>query len=282
MRGIRKWTEGAIERLQLEGRGKGTKEKYLPWIEATEMSSLGRSRRVQGIKVQREHHFLSDVEWNLFLLLEYSQDVVDIREQYPLDRELTVEIAASLGIRHPYYPGTHVPTVMTSDFLVTRSYEGRLVHEVFDAKREQEAEDARSIEKLQIQRAYFNGMGYRHHLVFHSSIPTLKVKNVEWARQAVPKLGELAEFTDCLSDAATTMRAEIQQYSKRSITLSQYCTDFDYRTGFPRGTGLRTARILIHSHEIATDLNNPDLPNSPLSAFRVIVPVVAATRLGAK
>jgi hypothetical protein len=132
LRGPRKWSERTIEKLQLEGRGKGHRENYLPWIDVAEVSSKGRSRRAAGIKIRREHHFLSDVEWNLFLLLEHSQDIVDIREQFPLDRDLTVEISASLGIRHPCYPGTHVPTVMTTDFLVTRVRNGKAVFEAFD------------------------------------------------------------------------------------------------------------------------------------------------------
>ena len=111
-RGPKKWDEATIERMYLEGRGKGQGRHYKPWIGVLEFSSRGRSRRVAGVKTGREHQLFSDVEWGLFLLLEWARNVIDIREQFPLDRELTLEIAAMLRIRHPVYPGTKVPAVM--------------------------------------------------------------------------------------------------------------------------------------------------------------------------
>ena len=51
--------------------------------------------------------------------ISHLAELDDIREQYPLDREITQTIAQELKIRHPHYPGTHVPTVMTVDFLLT-------------------------------------------------------------------------------------------------------------------------------------------------------------------
>jgi hypothetical protein len=268
-RGPRKWSEKAIEKFRLEGRGNGEGKHYLPWIHVAEVSSSGRSRRAFGIKTQREHHFLSDVEWNLFLLLEYSQDIVDIREQFPLDRDLTLEIAALLGIKHPYYPGTHVPTVMTTDFLVTRVRNGQTVLEAFDTKREEEAEDARSLEKLQIQRTYLEGVGIPHHLVFHSGIPVNKARNIEWIRSAQLKQGETESFSGLLDEASRKMASELPYYTKRSVSLTEYCAGFDHRNGHESGTGLRAARLLIANHVLIADLTNPELQTAPLSAFQL-------------
>ncbi|MDB5763951.1 MAG: TnsA endonuclease terminal [Herminiimonas sp.] len=268
-RGPRKWSEQTIEKFLMEGRGKGEGKHYLPWLNVAEVSSSGRSRRPFGIKTQREHHFLSDVEWNLFLLLEFSQDIVDIREQYPLDRELTLEIAALLGIRHPYYPGTHVPTMMTTDFLVTRIRNGETVLEAFDTKREEEAEDARSLEKLQIQRTYLEGVGIPHHLVFHSVIPVNKSRNIEWIRSARLKKGETESFSGLLDEASRKIASELLYYTKRSISLTEYCASFDHRNGHESGTGLRAARLLMSNHVLIADFNNPDLQTAPLSSFQL-------------
>lgn len=268
--GPRKWTEDTVKQLQLEGRGKGKREKYCPWIKVTDVSSTGRSRRVHGIKCGREHHFLSDIEWNLFLLLEHSPDIIDIREQYPLDREITLEIAAMLGIRHPHYEGTRVPTVMTTDFLVTRVRDGKEVLEAFDAKHAAEAENERAIEKLQIQKAYHEGVGIPHRLVFHSAIPLTKARNIEWFRNAYAKPGEVGNFREVSKDACRKITAEFPSYSKRNTTLTNYCSDFDFRHGYEAGTGLRASQLLLANHELATDLNNPNLATLPLAAFRVV------------
>lgn len=70
--------------------------------------------------MNRTHHLLSDLEFWYLLLLEFSEQVVDIREQFPLfPTPAAQEIAANLGISYPRYPSRTVPFVMTTDFVVT-------------------------------------------------------------------------------------------------------------------------------------------------------------------
>lgn len=267
-RGPEKWNEATIERLQLEGHGKGSGPDYKPWIGIHEFSSLGRSRRVPGLITNREHHLFSDVEWNLFLLLEWSQGVVDIREQFPLDRGLTQEIAAACCIRHPHYPGTHVPTVMTVDFLVTRIRNGKNELEAFNTKRKEEAEVPASLEKLEIQRRYFDGAGIPHHLVFHSDIPMTKVRNLEWIRSAHHSAGELEPYPGFYEEHTNSMALDLTS-NTRTTTLSEYCAKYDSRRGLEQGTGLRIARMLMQSRVLIPDLNNEILATAPLAAFQV-------------
>lgn len=94
-----KWTEKKIAEWQAQGCGSGSGSDYKPWLEVTDFSSRGRSRRVHGLKTGRVHHLFSDVEYDVFLVSEWSQSVVDIREQYPLDRELT----SSKGRRQRFF-----------------------------------------------------------------------------------------------------------------------------------------------------------------------------------
>ena len=69
-----------IEKLIKEGRGSGVGADYKPWLNIQDVSSLGRSTRLKGIKTNRQHEFLSALERNYFYLTEYSDFVVDIRE----------------------------------------------------------------------------------------------------------------------------------------------------------------------------------------------------------
>lgn len=227
-RGPAKWTERLIKRRQLEGYGNGEGSTYRPWLEARDISSLGRTRRIHGLKTGRTHHVFSDIESRLFLILEWCADVVDIREQFPLDRAITRELAVELGIPHPTYPGTHVPTVMTADFLVTRKRAGKKVLEAFNAKSSREAEDLRSLEKLELQRVYFARCGIRHHIVFDTDIPRALVANIDWMRAALPKPGESPSQTLHLDEVATRLRAELA-HARHASTLAGYCGDFDAR-----------------------------------------------------
>src|SRR5690606_12634537 len=73
-RGPIRWSERKIRTMECDGCGQGSGANYKPWLRVEEVSSLGRSRRVWSNKTGRTHHLLSDVEYNLFLALEWQQD----------------------------------------------------------------------------------------------------------------------------------------------------------------------------------------------------------------
>ena len=85
-----------------EGRGKGYGKDYQPWLTIQEVPSLGRRSRVHGWKTGRLHHTLSDHEIDYLYLLEWADDVIDIREQFPLiDLEVAQTIASDMGVKYP-------------------------------------------------------------------------------------------------------------------------------------------------------------------------------------
>lgn len=89
-----------VDKWIKEGRGSGIGADYKPWLKIQDVSSQGRSTRLKGIKTNRQHEFLSDLERNYFYLTEYSDLAVDIREQFPLlPLGETMIIADELGIK---------------------------------------------------------------------------------------------------------------------------------------------------------------------------------------
>lgn len=91
-----------------------------PWLNIQDVSSKGRSTRLKSFKTNRQHEFLSDLERNYIYLTEYSDSVIDIREQFPLLLlEETIVSADELGLKHPTDPKTNEPVVITTDFLLT-------------------------------------------------------------------------------------------------------------------------------------------------------------------
>jgi hypothetical protein len=135
------WSENKIAEWQKDGYGQGEGSNYKPWLNVQDFSSLGRSRRAWSHKTGRVHQLFSDVEFRIFLALEWSLDVIDIKEQYPLDRALSQDVARSMRVKHPCYPSTTIPTVMTVDFLVTvANHEGKSLIAI-NGKRKEEGED---------------------------------------------------------------------------------------------------------------------------------------------
>lgn len=263
---IRKWTEAVITRFEKEGRGTGEGADYSPWVQIGDFASLGRTHEIWSAKTGRTHHLFSDGERDFFYILEWAQDVVGIREQFPLPRKLTLDAALRARIAHPYYPGTHVPTVMTVDFLVTRVRNGALFHQAFDVKDDRAAEDVRVVEKLEIQRTVCAQLGYAHRLAFRSMIPRQVADNIGWIRGAQLGPYETEPSDGFFRDHQSRMHRELQNRTA-SGTLVDFCLRYDRSHGLEGGTGLRIARMLMQSRALMVDLECTDIPRVPLATL---------------
>ena len=78
----RKWDESVYRKYLHEGRGQGVGASYTPWILVQDFPSKGMASRVQGAKTGRIHHLMSNLELSFFYILDWSDNVPDIRKQY--------------------------------------------------------------------------------------------------------------------------------------------------------------------------------------------------------
>ena len=78
------WDENKLNKWIQEGRGQGEGKEYKPWLTVQDFPSKGRVSRIFGWKTKRTHHFFTDTETRYFYLCEWEDDVLDIREHYPL------------------------------------------------------------------------------------------------------------------------------------------------------------------------------------------------------
>ncbi|WP_180270695.1 TnsA endonuclease N-terminal domain-containing protein [Sporanaerobium hydrogeniformans] len=85
--------------------------------------------------------------------MEFSENVIDIREQYPLfPLQETLLITKELGIQHPKHPKTQEPIVMTTDFLITiKDAEAEVRDIVRTFKYKKELLKKRVLEKFEIE-----------------------------------------------------------------------------------------------------------------------------------
>ena len=142
------------------------------------------SRRL-GVTTGRMHHLFSDNESFFFLMADYTADVVDIREQFPLFPEsVTQSISSSLGVRHPSYPGSRTPIVMTTDFLLTRiDKAGKRSLVAYSVK---SVDDLRGrgrksvLTKLEIERRYWVLRGIPWYLFTNAEFDRTVIDNLEW------------------------------------------------------------------------------------------------------
>jgi hypothetical protein len=267
-RGIKRWSEERIAELQAEGRGKGRLASYLPWVRITDFHSRGRTHFPYSARTGRNHELLSDGENQTFAMLEWKRSNLDIREQYPLDREISLEVAHEISVRHPYYPGTQVPFVMTLDFLVTSVVDGQEVLRAYSVKEQKELERPEVIERLEIERSFCAEMGIPYYLIIKERLPHSKVRNILWIRKAQLEPDAFEEYPGFFEEHQARMVHDIAATRFRG-SLADYCTNYDGRCSVDAGTGMRVARMLLANRALAMDLNNPDPERAPLACFQI-------------
>lgn len=159
----------------------GEGKDYKPWILVQDFSSQGTVSRVSGYKSGRVHHFLSQNELYYFYILEWSDSVLDIREQYPLhDVNLAMKLAKEAGIKYPCDRKSGFPYVLTCDFMITTK-DGLKARTI---KHSQELDDKRTLEKLEVERRYWESLCIDWAIVTENEISVKKAKFVEWIYSA--------------------------------------------------------------------------------------------------
>jgi len=249
-----KMNDATVERFLKEGRGQGEGQHYKPWIYIGELPSSGRTGDPMGHKTGRPHQLLSQNEINFFNILEWASDVVDIREQFPLSRTHTLEVAREIGASHPYYPGTHDPAVMTVDFLVTKVRDGKRSLHGYDIKETSEAEDFNSLTKLEITRETLERIDIPHELVFSSQLPKKECEVLAWIQGGLKRRNEMEPYEGFFAEQSAAMAHDLA-HTKFKGTLAEYCADFESRASIAKTTGLRLARMLMQAKVVIPPLS---------------------------
>lgn len=155
-------------------RGQGTGSKYKPWIKANEISSKGTSSTFADYIHGREIQALSQGELYYYYDLRWQDDVKDIREQFPLNLNETMQLAVTFNMTHP--SKNNKPVTMTTDLLVTKSDGSLEAYSVKSSKAD--LSDRRTNEKLVIEQNYWINRKIPFKIVFKSDINVIKIQNI--------------------------------------------------------------------------------------------------------
>ena len=242
----RVWNANVYEKYVREGRGSGSGAGYLPWIRVQDFSSQGVSSRVNGMTTGRVHHLMSNNELAYFYILDWSEDVTDIREQYPLsDVSLACELAAQAGIRYPVDKVSGYPYVLTCDFMVTTP-DGLRARTV---KMTSELHNERTLEKLEIERRFWLRQGIDWKIVTEREIAYQKAKNIEWLYTS-RDFDAMNEF----SQARDMLRLLLLQ-GKYSVVEAAWMIESEYKLS--AGTGLQVFKQLVINRVLKVNLDEP-------------------------
>lgn len=246
------WTQEKINQYIREGRGQGIGSNYQPWTKTNEFSSIGRVSRVFGIKTQRIHHLQSDNQFRAFLIFEWCDKVIDIRESFPLvDFKKTVDDVDDLRFDKFTDKTSGVEMVLTTNFVLTVKNEmGNEVLYARSIKNQSELSRSHTIERLEMERRYWNAKGIDWKIITNHQIPKQFAKNLEWVRET---LLDSAHLDNEKYDLPLKLESDLLQY--KHLKLRDVLSSFDRHEGIERGTGLYLFRYLIAKKRIRLNLN---------------------------
>lgn len=189
-------TPADVNRWFRDGYGQGAGTQYIPWTNERDTSSIGRCHVVKGVIVPRLYRLLSDLEYFVFLLLQFSNDVVDIREQFPLlPVRHAMGVAKELRWHYPRYRGTRTPAILSTDFLVTRLVDGTARLFAYAVKyssalRPNERSTAKQVKRIAANQrrigyelAFWTSRGVPFEVITDEGIPRVLIDNLTWVLQ---------------------------------------------------------------------------------------------------
>ncbi|UQW97271.1 TnsA endonuclease N-terminal domain-containing protein [Rummeliibacillus sp. G93] len=244
------WTKEKIARYMKEGRGQGELIEYIPWLKIQDVPSSGNVTRLMGWKTKRQHEFLSNLELGYFYLLEWSRDVYDIREQFPLDIELTYKISEEKGIPHSIDKSTNTKIVMTTDFFITVLKNNKKSFLARTVKPSSELEDKRVIEKFEIEREYWNSKGVDWGIITENELPESLIKNIQWVHKY--RLLDLDQDVDLTK----TFLKSLINATDINISIIQFCNEFDDEYNLETGMALNYFKYFIAVKVIGIDMQH--------------------------
>lgn len=232
-------------------------QDYKPYILIQDVPSKGRSSRPCGIKTGRQHDFLSDLERNYFLMLEFIDEVVDIREQFPLELVETLLIADELGLKHPTHPVTKKAITMTSDFCITLRVGNSTRDVIRTAKYKNDLVERRVIEKFAIEQTYWERHGLDWGIITEEEIN----KNYSQNLSDILDYYDLSDnegFKDIsLEEREDVMIAFLQRLIDSDKTVRQISSRFEKDLHLTKGAGIALFKHLLARKYISIDLLSP-------------------------
>lgn len=164
-----------------EGRGEGSGKDYKPYIKAREFNSIGTCSNFVDWKTGRHVELLSQVELGAYCTLRWDDSVEDINEQYPLNNEKVRAILhkKNIELKEKGFPVMKSPIIneapMTTDLVVTYK-DG--TKKIYSVKYDKKTISQRDIEKLWLEKAYWNQQGSEWKLIDKNDINMTLVKNI--------------------------------------------------------------------------------------------------------
>lgn len=217
-------------------------------LKVTTFSSKGRVTRVFGHKTKRIHHLQSDNQLRVFFALEWLDKVTNIEENVELkDLMITLNSIEDLRLDKFMNQKTGELYKLHTNFLVTIKSDNVFNQIAISVKSISELERKIVIEKMEIERRYWECKKVPFYLITEREIDKKFVKNIEWVRETlnIDSINEKALFSEQLYYFLRENSEELVEEALKK---------FDFEMNLLEGTALFLFRYLIAKREIEIDM----------------------------
>lgn len=257
------WNESKYDRFLKENRGRGEGQNYVPWLNIQDFPSQGRVSRISGIKTKRIHSLFSNLETSCFYIFDWSNKIIDIREQFPLlELEEAIKIAEKIGVNYPFDRESKFPIVMTTDFLLTVKDEKGIYSIARTVKPSSELDKRRVMEKYEVERLYWAEKNVDWGVVTEKEIPPELVQNIQRFHSFYN-----FEVKDVSNSDFKMLISLLKKLfaSRNDISIQQICSSFDETYNLPIGVSMGIFRHLVARKEIIINIQAKFDINIPLN-----------------
>ena len=239
-------TDRQIAAAIRRGFGQGEGDEYLPWVYVRDVASHGRSWMTKSLRTGRTHHYTTDAQRQIHLLLDYQADITSIRDQFALlPREETVAIAERLELKHPIYPKTGVVKVLYTPILARRRTPMGTQETAVEVT---PSSITRSLAaELVIKRVYWERRGVTWMTMSPKDIPQPKAKNRCFFHALVS-----ASPPQASQPSATSLKASVTAHWHPQLTLNDlaHAVASEFAVGFSVALSLIGQAVLQRQIEL--------------------------------
>lgn len=216
------------------------KNEYKSAIKVSDFSSKGTVSRVFSKKTGRIHHLLSVLETNVFTLLDFNKNIIDINEHYELYdvRELIDDLDIDFN---SFKDKNKNDYKISTTFLITLKNNKKVA---ISCKNYSELYKNNVQLYLELQRRYWKRKNIEWGIITNKDINEIKLKNIKWLnlskdipinidiyREIVDSLdnfkGNLKEFIEFISIINNYKEEEILATFKNMIIEEIILINFD-------------------------------------------------------
>lgn len=219
-------------------------------LKVTTFSSKGRVSRINSQKAKDKIvHLQSDNQLRIFMMLEWDDNVKEIQVNVELNNiEDTLTNIENLKL-NKFRDGEEGELFqLHTNFLVTLNQHKRGEEQIaISVKSVSELERKTAIEKLEIERRYWEATGVRFVVITDKEIDRQVTDNIMWVRET--KSDKSLRNKEELAEELYFLLQE-----NKELTVNAILNDFDIKEGAKDGMGLFLFRFLIAQKQIVIDM----------------------------